>query len=65
MQRVRDASAQSLQPFVVEAVETGSVVHTDGWEGIWITTWMSSHSGSIAARRDTTVSYSIVCSSRR
>jgi len=33
MQRVRDASAQSLQPFVAEAVETGSVVHTDGWEG--------------------------------
>ena len=33
MQRVGDASAQNLQPFVVEAVETGSVVHTDGWEG--------------------------------
>lgn len=32
MKRVRDASAQSLQPFVAEAVEPGSIVHTDGWE---------------------------------
>ncbi len=33
MRRVPDASAASLQPFVVEAIAPGSVVHTDGWEG--------------------------------
>ena len=33
MRRVPDASAQSLVPFVEEAVEPDSVVHTDGWLG--------------------------------
>jgi transposase-like protein len=33
MRRVPDASAQSLESFVVESVEPGSVVHTDGWSG--------------------------------
>ena len=33
MQRVRNASAASLMPFVEESVEPGSVVHTDGWLG--------------------------------
>lgn len=33
MHRVRDASAASLHPFVLENVELGSLVHTDGWEG--------------------------------
>ena len=33
MQRVRDASAASLMPFVDESVEPGSVVRTDGWLG--------------------------------
>lgn len=33
MHRVRDASAASLLPFVLESVEPGSVVHTDGWDG--------------------------------
>jgi transposase-like protein len=33
MRRVRDASAASLLPFVLESVEPGSVVHTDGWDG--------------------------------
>jgi transposase-like protein len=33
MRRVQDASAGSLHPFVAEAIEPGSVVHTDGWEG--------------------------------
>jgi len=33
MRRVQDASAGSLRPFVAEAIEPGSVVHTDGWEG--------------------------------
>jgi transposase-like protein len=32
MRRVQDASASSLHPFVAEAIEPGSVVHTDGWE---------------------------------
>jgi transposase-like protein len=32
MRRVPDASAASLQGFVAEVVEPGSVVHTDGWE---------------------------------
>ena len=33
MQRVKDASAASLMPFVEESVEPGSVVRTDGWLG--------------------------------
>ena len=33
MRRVADALARSLHGFVKEAVEPGSVVHTDGWEG--------------------------------
>jgi transposase-like protein len=33
MARVADASAASLLPFVSGAIETGSVVHTDGWDG--------------------------------
>jgi transposase-like protein len=33
MARVPNASAKSLQRFVTEAVEPGSVVHTDGWAG--------------------------------
>lgn len=33
MSRIRDASASSLEPFIKESVEPGSVVHTDGWEG--------------------------------
>ena len=30
---VSDASAESLRPFIREAAEPGSVVHTDGWLG--------------------------------
>ena len=33
MCRIKDASAASLHPFVVNNIESGSVVHTDGWEG--------------------------------
>lgn len=33
MQRIADASAQSLVPFIRNAVEPGSTVHTDGWLG--------------------------------
>ena len=33
MRRVADASAASLHPFVIDSVESDSVVHTDGWEG--------------------------------
>jgi transposase-like protein len=33
MRRIPDASAKSLMPFVEEAIEPGSVVHTDGWLG--------------------------------
>jgi len=33
MRRVPDASAKSLQGFVADAIEIGSVVHTDGWVG--------------------------------
>ncbi len=33
MQRVKDASAASLMPFVAESVEPGGVVCTDGWLG--------------------------------
>lgn len=31
MRRVADASAQSLHPFVLDSIEPGSVVRTDGW----------------------------------
>jgi hypothetical protein len=33
MRRIPDASAKSLMPFVEEAIEPGSVVHTDDWLG--------------------------------
>jgi transposase-like protein len=33
MRRVPNASAKSLQGFVADVVEPGSVVHTDGWSG--------------------------------
>lgn len=33
LRRLRDASAVSLHAFVQEAIEPGSLVHTDGWEG--------------------------------
>ncbi len=33
MRRIQDASGSSLEPFIDESIEPGSVVHTDGWEG--------------------------------
>jgi len=33
MQRIPDASADSLMPFVKESIQPGSMVHTDGWLG--------------------------------
>lgn len=33
LRHIQDASAASLHAFVQEAIEPGSVVHTDGWEG--------------------------------
>jgi transposase-like protein len=33
MRRIPDASAESLMPFVEEAIEPATVVHTDGWIG--------------------------------
>lgn len=33
IRRVKDASADSLIPFVVDSVEPGSTIHTDGWDG--------------------------------
>ena len=33
MRRIPDASAESLMPFVQEAIEPGNTVHTDGWLG--------------------------------
>ncbi len=33
MRRIPDGSAQSLQAFVTDAIEPGSLVHTDGWHG--------------------------------
>jgi len=33
MRCIPDASAESLMPFIEEAIEPGSVVHTDGWLG--------------------------------
>jgi transposase-like protein/ribosomal protein L37AE/L43A len=33
MRRIPDASANTLQAFIDEAIEPGSDVHTDGWDG--------------------------------
>jgi transposase-like protein len=33
MQRVPDASARSLEGFILRTIATGSLVHTDGWAG--------------------------------
>ena len=33
LRRIANASAASLGAFVEEAIEPGSLVHTDGWEG--------------------------------
>jgi len=33
MARIQDASADSLEPFIEQSIEPGSVVHTDGWGG--------------------------------
>src|SRR6516225_4139136 len=33
LRHIPDASAASIQAFIQEAIEPGSVVHTDGWEG--------------------------------
>lgn len=33
LRRIPDGSADSLQTFVQEAIEPGSLVHTDGWHG--------------------------------
>jgi transposase-like protein len=33
LQHIPDASQCSLHTFVLDSVESGSVVHTDGWEG--------------------------------
>lgn len=33
LRRIPDASSKSLEPFVKEAIEPGSTVITDGWEG--------------------------------
>lgn len=33
MRRVKDASAASLHPFILDAIAPGSIVRTDGWDG--------------------------------
>ena len=33
MRVIRDASANSLHPFVIDCIEPGSTLHTDGWRG--------------------------------
>lgn len=33
MRHIPDASAESLDPFLLASVQSGSVVHTDGWRG--------------------------------
>ncbi len=33
LRRVQDASAKSLEPAIIEAVEPGADIHTDGWSG--------------------------------
>jgi len=33
MRMIADASAESLHPFVIDCIEPGSTLHTDGWSG--------------------------------
>lgn len=33
MRRIADASAESLESFIAENIEPGSMIHTDGWPG--------------------------------
>ncbi len=33
MRMIADCSAANLHPFVVDSIEPGSVIHTDGWQG--------------------------------
>ncbi len=33
MAQIEDASADSLESFIEQSIEPGSIVHTDGWEG--------------------------------
>ena len=33
MRMIADASANSLHPFVIDCIEPGSTLHTDGWQG--------------------------------
>jgi transposase-like protein len=33
MRQIADASAESLEPFLLDSIQPGSVVHTDGWRG--------------------------------
>jgi transposase-like protein len=33
MRQIVDASAQTLEPFLLDSIAPGSVVHTDGWPG--------------------------------
>ena len=33
MLRIPDASGKSLLPFIIQAIEPGSIIRTDGWEG--------------------------------
>lgn len=33
MRRIEDASSESLHSFVLDVVEQGSIIHTDGWQG--------------------------------
>ena len=33
MQMIEDATAESLHAFVLDAIELGSTIHTDGWAG--------------------------------
>ena len=33
MRHIPDASPESLMPFIKDAIEPGSTIHTDGWLG--------------------------------
>jgi hypothetical protein len=51
---VENASTATLTGFVIEAVEAGAVVHTDGWNSTdgwpsWATTTAPAHSGRDAS----------------
>lgn len=55
MHRIADASAESLESFIAENIELGSVIHTDGWPSLRRTGSQRLHSPGEGAHTQKTV----------